>query len=236
MAACGGTIRKLGCPPFEANPMLRIFRTRVEAEPPAHFTLRQQRDRAADELVGLCRGVLADGAVSSQEARFLLDWCERNAHLGSEYPFNYLYRALHGALTDGVLDPEEEADLLGTLLALIGGEAHVQARDQVIASLSTTLPLCSPAPPMDFPGSAFVVTGTFAYGARAAVTEAIMERGGDVKPTITKKVNYLVIGEIGSQAWKHSSWGRKIERAVALRDQGAPIRIVSEPHWTAHLN
>lgn len=88
MAACGEAIRKLGCPPCEANPMLRIFRTKVAAEPPAHFTLRQQRDRAADELVGLCRGVLADGAVSSQEARFLLDWCERNAHLGSDYPFN----------------------------------------------------------------------------------------------------------------------------------------------------
>lgn len=215
--------------------MLRIFRTKVEAEPPAHFTLRQQRDRAADELVGLCRGVLADGAVSSQEARFLLDWCERNAHLGSEYPFNYLYRALHGALTDGVLDPEEEADLLGTLLALIGGEAHIQARDQVIASLSTTLPLCNPAPPIEFSGSAFVVTGTFAYGPRASVAEVIRARGGEVKPTVTKKVDYLVIGEIGSQAWKHSSWGRKIEAAVALRDQGARLRIVSEPHWANHL-
>jgi len=215
--------------------MLRIFRTRVDAEPPAHFTLRQQRDRAADELVGLCRGVLADGAVSSQEARFLLDWCERHAHLGSEYPFNYLYRALHGALTDGVLDPEEEADLLGTILALIGGETHVQARDQVIASLSTTLPLCQPAPPVEFCGSSFVVTGTFAYGARASVTEAIRARGGDVKPTVTKKVDYLVIGEIGSQAWKHSSWGRKIEAAVALREQGARLRIVSEPHWVAQL-
>jgi hypothetical protein len=220
---------------LEVIPMLRIFRARVDAEPPAHFTLRQQRDRAADELVGLCRGVLADGAVSSQEARFLLDWCERNAHLGSEYPFNYLYRALHGALTDGVLDPEEEADLLGTLVALIGGETHVQARDQVIASLSTTLPLCQPAPPVEFSGSAFVVTGTFAYGPRASVTEAILARGGDVKPTVTKKVDYLVIGEIGSQAWKHSSWGRKIEAAVALRDQGARLRIVSEPHWVAHL-
>jgi len=121
-------------------------------------------------------------------------------------------------------------------LALIGGETHVQARDQVIASLSTTLPLCHPAPPVEFSGSAFVVTGTFAHGARVEVTKAILERGGEVKPTVTKKVDYLVIGEIGSQAWKHSSWGRKIEQAVTLRDQGARLRIVSEPHWAAHLN
>lgn len=215
--------------------MLRIFHPRVDAEPPVNFTLRKQRDRAADELVGLCRGVLADGAVSGQEASFLLGWCERNAHLANDYPFNYLYRALHGALTDGVLDPEEEADLLGTLLALVGGETHVQARDQVIASLSTTLPLCRPAPQVEFSGRAFVVTGTFAYGARVNVTKAILDRGGEVKGAITKKVDYLVIGEIGSQAWKHSAWGRKIEQAIGLRDQGAPLRIVSEPHWAAHL-
>ena len=37
--------------------MLRIFRSRLDAEPPAHFPLRQQQDWAADSLVGLCRGV-----------------------------------------------------------------------------------------------------------------------------------------------------------------------------------
>lgn len=59
--------------------MLRIFRPRVDAEPPVNFTLRPQWDRAADELVWLCRGVLADGPVSSPEARFLIDLRERNA-------------------------------------------------------------------------------------------------------------------------------------------------------------
>lgn len=49
-----------------------VFRIR-QTEPPARFTLKQQRDRAIDELVGMCRGVLADGAVSSQEAAFLKD-------------------------------------------------------------------------------------------------------------------------------------------------------------------
>ena len=49
---------------------------RLGAEPSANFTLRQQRDRAADELIGLCRGVLADGHVSSGEAQFIRDWIE----------------------------------------------------------------------------------------------------------------------------------------------------------------
>jgi NAD-dependent DNA ligase len=211
-----------------------IFR-RVSDEPRASFTLRQQRDRAADELVGLCRGVLADGEVSASEAKFIRDWIERNAHLATEYPFNYLYRSLHAALADGVLDPEEESDLLGTLSALVGGEIHVQAREQVIASLATTLPLCTPSPALEFEGRLFVVTGTFAFGPRASVVGAIEQRGGTVRPSLTKAANYLVIGEIGSQAWKHSSYGRKIEQAVKLRDEGGQLRIVAEPHWASFL-
>jgi NAD-dependent DNA ligase len=208
---------------------------RASAEPTAQFTLRQQRDRAANELVGLCRGVLADGVVSSQEAQFIKDWIERNAHLAADYPFNYLYQRLHVALSDGVIDPEEESDLLGTLTALVGCETYVQARDQVIASLSSTLPLCAPAPDIAFEGTLFVVTGTFAYGPRASVVAAIEQRGGEVRPNVTKKTDFLVIGEIGSQAWKHSSYGRKIEAAVAIRDAGTPLRIVAEPHWASFV-
>lgn len=47
---------------------------RVRQDPPTHFTLKQQQDRAADELVGLCRGMLSDGVVSAMEAQFLKEW------------------------------------------------------------------------------------------------------------------------------------------------------------------
>lgn len=214
---------------------MRIFRSRTSESPPANFGLRQQRDRASDELVGLCRGVLVDGSLSNQEAVFLKDWIERHSHVATDYPFTYLYRALHDALTDGVIDPDEESDLLGTLVALVGGETYVTSRDHAIASLSSTLPLCTPQPEVDFSGRVFVVTGTFAFGNRASVVSAISDRGGSVKPAVSKKIDYLVIGEIGSQAWRHSSYGRKIEQAVALRDEGAAIRIISEPHWTSFL-
>lgn len=212
--------------------MFPVRNLRTTMEPPAHLSLRQQKDRAADELVGICRGVLADGAVTAQEASFLRDWIERHSQFSATYPFDQLYRRLLTALTDGVLDAEEEADLLDTLLALAGGEASLRGK----ASLSTTLPLCSPAPTLVFPGTSYVVTGTFAYGPRVDVVHAIESRGAEVKASITAKIDFLVIGEIGSQAWKHSSYGRKIEKAVELRESGKAIRIVSEAHWTSFLN
>lgn len=196
--------------------------------------MQQQKDRAADELVGLCRGLLSDGAISGQEAVFLKDWIERNAMHADEYPFNVVYRQLHSALSDGVLDPDEERDLLGTLVSLVGGEA---VREQGAgASLSSALPLCEPAPPIVYPQSIFVVTGTFAFGPRRSVVDAIQAKGGLPGSSVTKKANYLVIGEVGSQAWRHSSYGRKIEEAVDLRESGGRIRIVSEQHWYESLS
>ena len=196
--------------------------------------MQQQKDRAAEEMVGLYRGLLSDGAVSGQEAQFLKDWIERNAIHADEYPLNVVYRQLHTALSDGVLDPDEEKDLLGTLTALVGGELVRQ--QGAGACLSSALPLCDPAPLIVYPQSIFVVTGTFAFGPRRSVVNTIESKGGLPGASVTKKASYLVIGEVGSQAWRHSSYGRKIEDAVDLRESGGRIRIVSEQHWYESLS
>jgi len=46
--------------------------------------------------------------------------------------------------------------------------------------------------------------------------------------------DYLVIGEIGSSNWVHSSFGRKIEKAMELKEKGR-ISIVSEKHMQEFL-
>ena len=48
---------------------------------------------------------------------------------------------------------------------------------------------------------------------------------------ITKKLNYLIIGAYATDAWIHSSYGRRIEKALRYRDKGVPISIVSEERW-----
>lgn len=206
---------------------------RLRQDPPTNFTHKQQQDRAADELVGVCRGMLSDGAISSQEAQFLKEWIDRNAIHAGVFPFDIVYRQLQSALADGVLDEDEERDLLSTLVNLVGGEHRGGLPGS--PSLASALPLCQPPPTIAFPGSVFVVTGTFAYGTRRQVVDALEARQASAASAVSKKVNFLVIGEVGSQAWKHSSYGRKIEAAVSLRESGVPLRIVSEPHWREAL-
>jgi hypothetical protein len=48
-------------------------------------------------------------------------------------------------------------------------------------------------------------------------------------------VNFLVVGNLGSEDWIHSSFGRKIERAVELRRECPTLAIINEDHWARAL-
>ena len=49
------------------------------------------------------------------------------------------------------------------------------------------------------------------------------------------KTDYLVIGSYATDSWAHSSWGRKIEKAVEMTNKGHPVKIISEEHWSKSL-
>ena len=62
--------------------------------------------------------------------------------------------------------------------------------------------------------------------------EAIEARGGkpsDAPPT--QESHYLVNGVFASRGWANTNYGRKIERAIMLRDTGSGLSIISEEHW-----
>lgn len=190
-------------------------------------------DRDVDELIGLCKGILADGIVTQPEAETLIAWLNNNPHVASRFPANILFERLQEMMDDGILSADEERDLIVTLLEITGGTL-VESPSQG-GGLSATLPLCQPAPDVTFDRARFVLTGKFASGARSECQDFIVQLGGIIDKNITKKTNYLVIGAIGSRDWIHSSWGRKIERAVELRENGCDISIISEEHWLKHL-
>lgn len=189
--------------------------------------------RSADALVGLAAGLVADNVVTQDEAVFLKSWIEGNlAHLGDPV-INLLYRRLSGMLADGKLDAEESADLLGMLRGLggISVAATLSATPASVILRPTDLPFCAPAPSLCFEGKNFVFTGIMAFGPRKDCQQLVTDRGGILGGGVSKKVDYLVVGSIGNEQWRHASYGTKILKAVELREAGAPIAIVSEDHW-----
>jgi NAD-dependent DNA ligase len=186
-------------------------------------------DRQINELIGLAHGIIADGAVNQAEAEYLFKWIAANAILTDNPVINLLYRRVDKILEDGRLDPEESADLLETLTRFSSGDFEIGE-----ALKATTLPLCDPAPELKFSNSSFCFTGTFAFGSRRECENAVLVRGG-IPGSLTQKTSYLVIGAYATDSWAHSSYGRKIEKAVGMRTNGVPISIIAENYWVAQM-
>jgi len=186
-------------------------------------------DRQVDELVGLARGVAADGALNQAEVEFLQKWLAVNASISGQPLIRRLYERINGILADGVADEDERRELLETLNSF-------SSRDFELGEVlkSSTLPLCDPAPYLLFAGRRYCFTGTFSYGGRRDCEEAVIERGG-MTGSLTQKTNVLVVGGYATESWKHSAFGTKIIKAVDMREVGIPISIVSEAHWVRHL-
>lgn len=189
-----------------------------------HYRRTQRRlaERLKAELLGMGRGLIADGKVNQMEAEALLSFLEAQADVPQEPLALQLREQVRGMLADGVLDEDESARLYGTLSKLVGGE---QALGECLRA--TTLPLDEPAPAVEFAGRKFCLTGNFS-GDRKDCAARIEAGGGTVQSAVSGKTDYLVIGEYASPAWKQSSYGGKIERAVELREAGKGVKIIAE--------
>jgi len=192
------------------------------------FNQKRVVDRNIDELIGFARGILADGKVDQNEAESLQKWLI--AISGHEHPMlhNLLIR-VNQMLEDGVLDEEESAELFETLNELTGSNIE---KGEILKS--TTLPLDKPEPDVKLSDSTFCFTGTFETGTRKEVEEIITDNGG--KPSrLNNSTNYLVVGAYATDSWAHSSYGRKIEQALAIKQKGKDIQIISEHHLLKFL-
>ncbi len=191
------------------------------------FNRRRREDRNTDELIGLAKGIAADGVVNQAEAEFLSGWLERNAELRDTWPVNILYDRIDDMLCDGCLDQDEQAELLDLLHQFTGQNPPAA----MLENWSSKLPFDQPMPKIIFEDRTFCFTGKFISGSRDDCRQAVASRGGRFAGAPSKKVDYLVIGILGSEDWAHTSYGRKIEKAMALKRKGHGIMVVSEDHW-----
>jgi NAD-dependent DNA ligase len=185
--------------------------------------------RQIDELIGLARGLIADGAINQLEVEFLQKWLVAHGSVSDQPIIRSLYLRVNEILADGILDRNEMAELLDTLNRLADRDFELGETLK-----ATSLPLSSPQPQLSFHGQTYCFTGTFNFGQRKHCEQEVTSRGA-LAGGLSKKTTVLVIGVYATDSWKHSSFGNKILNACELRDKGHPISIVSEEHWIKHL-
>lgn len=195
------------------------------------FNRKNIDDRQVDTLIGLSKGLIADGKIVQAEAEFLQTWLIQS-RLASDNPIIInLLDKVSSMLEDNCLDEDEAEELLNILHKISGESSEVGE-----LAKTTNLPINEPVPSVLFEGSTFLFTGTCVFGTRKQCQEAVMALGGKCASGVTKDLNYLVLGTYVTDSWTHENFGRKIEKAMVYRDSGIPIAIITEEHWASEGN
>ena len=181
-------------------------------------------------LVGLCRGLIADGKIDRNEAAVLNTWIQAHECTVNSPVLQAFQDKIKPYMRDRVESPGQNEELLRLLSGLVGGKSDVGECLQ-----STTLWLDEPVPQVLFDRRRFCLTGRFLHGSRSRCENEVRTRGGTCQSLPSKTTDYVVIGSYAEGAWIQSAFGRKIEKAVGLRADGHVVKIVSETHWIASL-
>ena len=175
-------------------------------------------------LTGLCKGLISDKTLSEEEIRYLDWWLTQNGSLKNNYPGKELYSLVKDILKDGVITTDESQTLHKALIDFTGCDLE----SGVVDGLSTKLPVDNDVK-IILEGKVFCLTGVFMSGKRSHVEDILKRSNSLISNTVTKKIDYLVIGTLSSRDWRFSSHGRKIEKAITYRDnEGVGLKVISE--------
>ena len=188
-------------------------------------------------LSGMLHGLLADGELSEKEIQTLKAWMDVNDFLAGTYPFDEINSLLYVVLEDKKITTEEKEQLMAFFGNIIDFTSSYNLSEKDFSALREKYSIggiCAICPEITFQGKVFCFTGESYRAKRAEIADVIVQLGGTVRSAVSKKTDYLIVGNAGNPCWAYACYGRKIEEAVSLRKEGASIVIVNETDfWDA---
>ena len=86
----------------------------------------------------------------------------------------------------------------------------------------------TPTDNFSFKDEVICVTGEFNFGSRSKVKLELQSKGATVVPGVNKQTTMVIVGSKGSNNWSMGNYGTKIEKALANKEKGIPIKIYKE--------
>lgn len=179
-------------------------------------------------LHGIVGGIAADGKVTEDELKGLSLWLENHDHLRTCWPYDELDSIVTAVLADHRIDAEEQKMMMSFFSEFVSILDDRTLTNPVLLEKNTVEGVCAACPDITFEGSMFCFTGASNLYSRTDFFEVVQRMGGAVATSVTKKINYLVIGAEGNPCWAYACYGRKVEKAVQLRKQGMSLLIIHE--------
>ena len=172
-------------------------------------TMYNETTLSLQVLNGIMDGIIADKNITEKEIYNLNRWLEDNDYLADVYPYDKVVLEINKVLEDNIITQEEKDNLLKIFNEIIN-------------------PSMDSNKEIEFYGKTFCLTGEFEYGSKSEVSELLTKNGAIEKNGVSSKLDYLIVGLVGSEAWKFGNYGGKILRAKELQEKGINIKIVDE--------
>ena len=160
-------------------------------------------------LNGILDGIVCDQKVNQKEIENLNAWLKKNDYLKDVYPYDKVLLEVSKVLEDRILTEEESNYILGIFNEILHPEFN---NDENI----------------DFDGKTFCLTGEFKNATKQEISKKLQDLGGIEKTGVSSKLNYLIVGGVGSESWKFGKIGGKQAKAQELNEKGANIKIIDE--------
>ncbi len=188
---------------------------------------RRMLSRATEMLLGMVTGMIADKSLHDLEIQMLRNWLLENEDVATTWPGSVIAASINDVVQDGIISEPEREHLLGVLTGMASNNfAQTGASSAEVISLPYDLDVKP-----NFRDKSICLTGEFMFGTRSKCEAVSQAAGAYTVAAPSKKTNYLVVGYMVSQAWAHTSYGRKIERAMELKSEGHGIAIITEEMW-----
>lgn len=209
--------------------------------------------KAMVDLYGYLVGLSIDGTISSEEIQTLRQWINDHKDLSQDPRIKYVFSVINHIIADGLVTIDERRmlfdiarsfvvevsykeetlamqELLGILQGVVADEVIV-TKEEEAALLGAINGVLNPSEETEFieiAGKTFCLSGDFCHGPKSKVEEYIVEHGGKIAKSVTKKCNYVVIGESGSERYAYGNYGTKAKKALELKAKGQDIEVIKE--------
>lgn len=181
--------------------------------------------KGIQQLHGVLDGIALDEMINDKEIIYLSNWLEYNKHLRSNYPYDEVSFVLNKIVEDGEINDNE----LVELLEFCGLFKQVRLSEEnetksIVTHLSKNI--FEPISNFDVAGSKICVTGASKLYKREEIKTIIQNKGGRVVGAMSGSVDYLIVCEEKNSCWAYSMYGRKVEEAIKLKQNGSKVNIV----------
>ena len=186
---------------------------------------------ATQYLNGLIHGMMADGKLTDKEIVALNQWLTDNDYLQGTYPFDETLSLTSAMLADHKISPDERNTLMAFFSNFIDFRDSYNLMEPDFKKLRekySVQGICAFCPEIEFEDKVFCFTGASYKATRAELADIVSSHGGLLRDGVSRKTNYLIVGNDGNPCWAYSCYGRKIEEAINLRKEGFKLQIVNE--------